>query len=59
MERTEKWVCAQCILPCQLQITYDNSKLPYHLKAEDKFRKEKHNRMCPCDESFPLWEKVE
>ena len=58
MEKTEKWVCLQCVLPCLLHITYQDSKLPSYLKNEEKFRKEKRARMCPCDESRPVWEKT-
>ena len=51
---TEKWECSICGSPCRVEITYSDDKLPEHLKAKTRFR----NRICPCKESYPVWQNI-
>ena len=50
--QVEVWECHDCRAPCRVEITFSDSKLPQHLKGNQRFR-----RMdCLCNERpDPLW----
>lgn len=50
----ERWECNVCELPCRIEITTTDEKLPKHLKGRDRFV----SQGCVCKEDRAIWERL-
>ena len=53
-EQHERWECRVCGTPCRVDIIFSDSKLPDHLKGNERFR----SKRCLCKETIPDWRKT-
>ena len=51
----EIWECSVCGSPCRLDIAYEETDLPKHVKLQNRFVT---HDLCPCNQDQPEWRRV-